>query len=362
MYVIRHAPLPPPNTATRSASPWEGRLSRRRFIVLSAAGIALLARSARAAADTSGSCIWGIGDTYTLDTNFATYCTQLEGELGREFAGFRLSGGFKKAGADFTEMHRMIDAGRRWTYVNGKPPGTVTGYWQAIAASTYDTALNQFIQRVLNDPHWTTADPVRFSFHHEQYVSAEGGGTAAGTAQDFIAAYRHVRGLIDQAGAHVSAGGNMLMCFTPHWRQFYQDPVYGVGGGTAAVKPFVVSLCDPGSDYYDIVGVDMYNQGQYSFTAAAQWTPVNGFATAVGRPIISAETGIAGTDDKVVPYLQQMDALFKGWGAGSEPGQILAICWTSRGAKYSDFRLDATPARLAQYTAMANDPFYGLVV
>jgi hypothetical protein len=157
----------------------------------------------------------------------------------------------------------------------------------------------------------------------------------------------------------------MLMCFTPHWRQYYHDPVYGIGGGTTAVQPFVVSLCDPGSQYYDMLGVDMYNQAQYSFTAAAQWNPVAAFARAVGRAFLSAETGIAGSDAKVVPYLQQMDALFKGWGAGSGPGQVLGVCWTSRMApsqRNSDFRMDATPARLAQYTAMANDPFYSLTV
>jgi hypothetical protein len=339
-----------------------GVLTRRGFISLGAAGLVLLARPGRSLADSAGSCIWGIGDTYAQDSSFATYCTQLEGELGREFAGFRLNGGFQKSKSDFNEMHRMITAGRRWTYLNGKPTGTPTGYWQAVAAGTYDTALNQFIQRVMSDPSWTNSDPMCFSFHHEQYVQSEGGGTPAGTAQDFIAAYRHVRGLVDAAGAHVSAGGNMLMCFTPHWRQFYQDPVYGVGGGTAAVRPFVVSLCDPGAAYYDIVGVDMYNETQYSFTAAAQWTPVNNFATAVGRPFISAETGIGGTDTKVVTYLQQTDALFKGWGAGTNPGQILGLCWTSRIAQPNDYRLDATPARLAQYAAMANDPFYGLAV
>src|SRR5690349_4263744 len=194
-----------------TAAVGEGRRSgmrRREFLALAAGAATLVARVPRARAD-SGSCIWGIGDTYTLDSNFATYCAQLEGELGREFAGFRLNGGFQKATSDFNEMHRMITAGRRWTYVNGKPSGTVSGYWKAIAAGTYDSALNQFIQRVLSDPSWTNADPMRFSFHHEQYVKAEGGGIAAGTAQDFIAAYRHVRGLVDQAGAHVSAGGNI---------------------------------------------------------------------------------------------------------------------------------------------------------
>jgi hypothetical protein len=339
------------------------RFSRRELLAAGAASALLLASPGRVRADaTPGTCVWGIGDTYRLDANFATYCVQLETLLGRGFAGFRLSGGYQKTNADFTEMHRMVNDGRRYTYLNGKPSGTVTGYWQAVAAGQYDAPINTLFARILADSTWSTTNPVHFSFHHEQYVKAEGGGIAAGTAQDFIAAYQHVRSLLDQANAHVSQGGNILMCFTPHWRQYYHDPIYGVGGGTTAVRPFVVSLCDPGSDYYDMLGVDMYNQGQYSFTAAGQWTPVNAFATVVGRPFLSAETGIAGTDDKVVPYLQQMDALFKQWGAGTGPGQVLGVCWTSRGAKYSDFRLDATPARLAQYTAMANDPFYSLTV
>ena len=342
-------------------------MSRRELLAAGAAGALLLASPRLARADIpNGSCIWGIGDMYSLDGSaFAPYCDQLEVKLGRPFAGFRLNGGFQKTSADFAEMHRMIAAGRKWTYLNGKPSGTVTGYWQAVAAGTYDSAINAVIQRIKADPSWTTSNPMHFSFHHEQYVKAEGGSIAAGTAQDFIAAYRHVRGLVDAASAHVNQGGNMLMCFSPHWRQYYHDPIYGIGGGTTAVKPFVVSLCDPGNQYYDLLGVDVYNQAQYSFTAAAQWKPVNAFATAVQRPFFSAETGIAGTDTKIVSYLQAMDALFKGWGAGWGPGQVLAVCWTSRVApsqRGSDFRMDATPAILAQYTTMANDPFYGATV
>ena len=342
------------------------RMSRRDLLATGAAGAVLLARPIPARAGTAaGSCIWGIGDVYRLDSTFATYCDHLETLLGRRFAGFRLNGGYTRTRADFTEMHRMISAGRRFTYLNGKPPGTVTGYWQAVAAGTYDSAINAVITRILADALWTPTNPMHFSFHHEQYVKAEGGGVSAGTAQDFIAAYRHVRGLLDHANAHVSQGGNMLMCFSPHWRQYYHDPIYGIGGGTTAVQPFVVSLCDPGSQYYDILGVDMYNQAQYSFTAAAQWKPVAAFASAVGRPFLSAETGIGGSDTKVVTYLKDMDALFKAWGAGSGPGRVLGVCWTTRLApsqRNSDFRMDLTPARLAQYTTMANDPFYGLTV
>src|SRR5437763_16999637 len=135
-------------------------IRRREFLAAVAAGLALVGRAGKAMADsTAGSVIWGIGDTYRLDSNFAAYCEQLETDFGRRFAGFRLSGGFSRQSADFTEMHRMINAGRRWTYVNGKPSGTVSGYWQATAAGQYDAALNQFIQRVLNDPSWNASQP-----------------------------------------------------------------------------------------------------------------------------------------------------------------------------------------------------------
>jgi hypothetical protein len=356
-----------------SRSGWEEHgvvgagMRRREFLAAGAAasaGVMLFGRAGRAFGDgPGGSCIWGIGDTYTLDSNFGSYCDGLEAELGRGFAGFRLSGGFSsRRDADFVEMHRMVSDGRRWTYVNGKPSGTVTGYWKAIVSGQYDVALNQFIHTVQTDPTWSPSQPLHFSFHHEQYVKAEGGGFAAGTAQDFIAAFRHVRWLVDQSGAHVNNGGNILMCWTPHWRQFYHDPIVGVGGGTASVRPYVVSVCDPGAEYYDMLGVDMYNQSQYTFSATGQWTPVYRYSSMVGRPFFSPETGIAGTDTKVVTYLQEMDSLLKGWGAGLGSGQIAAVCWTSRIAKYSDFRLDATPARLAQYTTMANDPFYSLIV
>ena len=316
-------------------------MSRRELLAAGAAGAMLLARPIVARADTAaGSCIWGIGDVYALDANFATYCDQLETLLGRRFAGFRLSGGFKRTSADFTEMHRMISAGRRYTYLNGKPSGTVTGYWQAVAGGVYDSAINTLIKRILADPSWTSTNPLHFSFHHEQYVKAEGGSIAAGTAQDFIAAYRHVRSLVGQANAHVFSRGQHGHVLHPALAPVLPRPVYGIGGGTTAVQPFVVSLCDPGSQYYDMLGVDMYNQAQYSFTAAAQWNPVAAFARAVGRPFLSAETGIAGSDTKVVSCLRDMDALFKSWGCGSGPGQVLGVCWTSRLApnqKNSDF-------------------------
>src|SRR5438105_6598403 len=92
--------------ADRVAAGDRDGIRRREFLAAVAAGLALVGRAGKAMADsTAGSVIWGIGDTYRLDSNFAAYCEQLETDFGRRFAGFRLSGGFSRQSADFTEMH-----------------------------------------------------------------------------------------------------------------------------------------------------------------------------------------------------------------------------------------------------------------
>ena len=54
--------------------------------------------------------------------------------------------------------------------------------WDAVEAHrVYDSAINTVIKRILADPSWTSTNPMHFSFHHEQYVKAEGGSIAAGT-------------------------------------------------------------------------------------------------------------------------------------------------------------------------------------
>ena len=135
----------------------------------------------------------------------------------------------------------------------------------------YDSPINTVIKEFFADPSWTSTNPLHFSFHHEQYVKAEGGSIAAGSAQDFIAAYRHVRSLVDQANAHVSQGGERHV-LTPHWRQYYHDPVYGIGGGTTAVKPLVTSLSQPGH-IVDMLGWICTTEAQFYISRLGQVDP-----------------------------------------------------------------------------------------
>ena len=82
-------------------------------------------------------------------------------------------------------------------------------------------------------------------------------------------------------------------------------------------------------------------------------------------PFMAGELGLAvnqRNSAEVVTYLQELDSLLKGWGGGFGPGKCLALCWTSRVTRKSNDRLDASPAVLAEYRRMANDPFYGAAV
>jgi hypothetical protein len=136
------------------------------------------------------------------------------------------------------------------------------------------------------------------------------------------------------------------------------DPVYGSAPATASVAPFVVSKLYPGDAYVDEIGADIYLRSTANYSAASQWGPVHQFALDHGKAFFTGETGIAGSDAKVVAYLKQLDGLLKQWGGGEGPGQCAAILWTTRVTGTDDDRLDSTPAKLAEYRALAQDTFY----
>ena len=328
-------------------------LTRREVLLAGASiSVAALAISGSQPAEAASECFWNIAATPDLDPGFWTYAPALETKLGRKFAGFRWNA-VQAAMPHLDQYNQAYDYGWHWAYVNGKPSppsGSYAGYWRATANGTYDSFWKSYFAAVKADTRWTSTKPLHFSYHHEQSVTTEGGGLTNGPPSDYIAAYRHVRGLLDAAGAHASQGGNMVACWVPMWTQFANPS-----------NPFYAPKCDPGSQFYDVIGQDAYLKSTASFTAKQQYQPLHDYAVKVGKPWITGEMGVAGSDAKVVAYLKQLDSLLKGWGAGSGPGQVLGLCWTSRVASGGDYRMDATTTRLAQYKAMAHDSFYGAV-
>jgi hypothetical protein len=309
-------------------------------------------------------CVWGVqvNDNLAIGGGsppYWAYISALESKLGRSFAGWRRNG---VTGADdYLAYMQAFDRGWHWSYANGKwDAGVATNLWRDTAAGRWDSEYLAYFQKIRADERWTSTNPFHFSFHHEQYVGAEFGGTAAGTAPEYIAAFRHVRGLMDSA--HVSRSGNMLMTWVPHWRQFWGDPTFGSGQASSAVAPFVVSKLDPGAGYYDKIGADIYGTSTPKVSATDQWKPVRDFALSRGKSFFTGETGIDGTDSEVVSYLEELSTLLRAWGAGTAPGEVEALCWTTKVGQGGDYRLDKTAARLARYRAMARDSFFSRTV
>lgn len=295
------------------------------------------------------SCFWGIQNTSNLDPGYWDDLTALERRLGRTFAAFRRNG--ISDPSDLAAYRQSYDHGAHWGYVNGKFQDQTNGFWRQTAAGAYDQLYLDWFRAQRADPRWTRTNPLHVSFHHEQAVASEGGGLDAGSPQDFAAAYRHWRELMQRSGAHHSAGGNLAAAWVPHWKQFADRS-----------SPMPAAECDPGPEHYDLVGADIYSPAGETHTAASQWTPVRDYARRVGKPFIAGEAGVAGSDSKVVGYLDDLDDLLRGFGAGTGAGQIQAICWTSRVAESGDYRLDATAARLGRYRRMGNAAFYGATI
>jgi hypothetical protein len=306
---------------------------------------------------------WGVQTSAARDQDYAAYVTALERKLGRRFAAVRQN--YWPSGGR-SQVSRQIDAayaaGRRWTYVNGKPkphaPDAGLMRWASVAGGAYDADFAALFRAIRDDPRWSAANPFHYSFHHEQEVRAQGGGALAGTPAEFRAAFRQVRRLMDTAGAHVSSGGNMRLCWTPDARQLSED-----GNRAWPGYPYDATNCDPhsaaGGTPYDLIGCDVYRRS--TERAAALWAPLHRWAKMRGVAFFAGEAGVAvgaGAAGDAVAYLRELDGLLHGWGAGGGSGECVAICWTSRVAQAGDYRLDADPAVLREYRRLAHEPLY----
>jgi hypothetical protein len=314
----------------------------------------------------SPAAFWNVSSTANLDPNYDAYIRALESKLGRRFAGIRKNywpnPGEPQVSPEITAAYA---AGRRWTYMNGKPdpmpPDTATLRWRSVTQGVYDDQFAKFFDAVKRDRRWSHQNPFHYSFHHEQEVTSEDGGPLAGHPEDYPPAFRHVRALMDSTGAHVSQGGNMLMCWSPDWQQLFND------GNTSWHRyPYDASHCDPWSPGdtsppYDLMGGDVYRPPGAGLAADEMWTPIYDWSKKRGVPFFTGETGIVwtpGATDDVVRYLDELERLLTGWGAGTSPGQCVAICWTSRQTRGGDDRLDADPTLLTRYRAMAHAPLF----
>lgn len=199
-----------------------------------------------------------------------------EAQLGTRFALVRMYQQWRLPSARVTTM---IAEGRL-VLVSHKPPA---GGWAAVASGVEDPTI-----RALAAAYRSFGREVLFSFHHEPHDDASDvKGGSAGTAADYLAAWRRIRTIFDAEGAGHAAGGKVFFAYsaTGSWAL-----KAAAGGPPGSGDPLY-----PGDGVVDVFAHDRYNwascrdDGWEEF--AAEWAPLVKLAAAHGKPLIAAEFG-----------------------------------------------------------------------
>lgn len=257
-------------------------------LVVLLVAIGLVAPASQAADRRAPRVVLGI---WTENTSGHT-TPRLEKQIGRRFGGFRFNRSIVDTVSGKAE-DAAFDAGRKLVYRNAEATNVNGGRicWSDFADGTRDPLLAQIVRSIKADPRWTHATPYLFTFHHEP-------ASWCGTAEDYKAAYRHIFDYFDAAGILWRNGGQVKMVWTATWSQMIQrksgqltvaeahDPDLGPDGVTVV------------GDYYDMVGVDVYDKaqpdGHLSYTDPHQaFDPAHRYALARGKRFGVFEMGIA---------------------------------------------------------------------
>ena len=328
-------------------------VTRREFLgraatVAAAAAAGPLVRATPALA--SPACTLGV-----WTTNFA----KLQSKVGTTFHGLRHNQGMQTPIPAEREL-QWFDQGHWLIYRNCNAQVLGTGgrqvclSWRAIANGGHDAYFRAGAQNLLRDKRFTRSRPYLFSFHHEQIVNNahQCGKGACGSPADYVAAYRHIRRLFDDAGATVSHGGNVRFVWSPTASQFR------VPG-----HPYGAPSVDPGADYYDFVGVDAYNRlagGRLEFTApTAMLGAAHDYAAKRNKQLVVAEFGIEDGPSLAhhqakATFLRKTASTIQSWGA-TGPGSAYTWMFSSLGPD----AIDSSPQALAAMKQVVALPFFG---
>jgi beta-mannanase len=154
-------------------------------------------------------------------------------------------------------------------------------------------------------------------------------GSPGGSPADYVAAYRRVRGIFDDAGADRV--------------EWVWNPNVIVNGNVDAI-----SQCYPGDDFVDIVGIDGYNFGN---RAGHQWVePAELFGStldlvtqlAPDKPVWITEVGCADAGGDKARWITD----FFAWLVSTD---VRALIWfeVSGTRGEPDWRLTSSPATVA---------------
>jgi plastocyanin len=202
--------------------------------------------------------------------------------------------------------------------------------WADIASGVYDSAIQARAADLI-----AFGSPVIFSFHHEP-----DGDDVAGTPTDFVAAYRHVHEVFENAGVT-----NVTYAWTMTAWSFRS---------TQATAYY------PGDDVVDVIAADGYNwytcpgvSGPWrSFTNI--FAPFHAFGQQHGKPMMIAEWG--GREDPAVPgrkatWIDEASTQLKEWP------DIVGVLYYDADKGCARW-VDTSPSSLASFKAMAVDPYF----
>jgi|tagenome__1003787_1003787.scaffolds.fasta_scaffold20959596_3 hypothetical protein len=288
----------------------------------------LAMRAAVAAAATPVPAHWGV-----FCDGGPARARQLELKLGRRFTAYRVNSRIDKD-APSPALVAARDRGVVWTYQNcdlDNQHDAVTRTFADCAAGAYDARWREIARSIVADRRWTSVHPYRFSFNHEMSVSVKAG---AGTAQEYVAAFRHVRAVFEAEGATVTRGGNVAFCYVPLLKRF----VYGWPSADE---------CDPGPEHYELVGCDIYNHRReagldFSPADVRDWlATMRDFSVARNRNWFFGEIGVADGPDGAAHRAKAafINAVVNGVAdlnaaqGRSRRGRCVAVCWTDATGK-----------------------------
>ena len=220
------------------------------------------------------------------------------------------------------------------------------GAWAEVAAGAYDDVL-QSVAAVIDRSEQT----VFLTIHHEPENDAEG------SAEEYVAMWRHVHDVIETELADRPGNGSVA------WAMNYKGHIDG--GGLDEVDAYY-----PGNNYVDWIGFNPYN---WKYCRGDRWQPFaevarpmveylttnDRYLTAgVPKPLMVGETGVheGRTDaESKAQWFTDMNATLQ----SEEFAAIKAVVYFNQvEPAFCDWHWDSSPAATAAFAAMVTDPYF----
>lgn len=201
-----------------------------------------------------------------------------EQKLGTRFAVVRY---YNRWGLPERPMEKLVAETRLVVSSHGAPAGG----WTRVASGAEDRTVV-----ALADRYRSYGTQVVFVFHHEPHDEAtDVKGGNLGTAAEYRSAWRRIRRIFVARGAHISAGGGVLLG--------YSAIDFWALKGTPGGSPGSGDTMYPGDDVVDVLAHDAYNWAhchRQPWKSFAQiWMPLLAMAARHDKPLIAAEFGSA---------------------------------------------------------------------